>query len=143
MYSLGMSDEIVNPVKRAKRRYFIEFGLSMLAYLGVLWFRNWLLSGPPQSALPDKWQIAIALLPVIPVAFVLAAIVRLVRRTDEFYRRITVDSLAIAGGATAFLAATYGFIEGGTFPHLSAWWTYSTFMVAWLIASFFVRRQYR
>ncbi len=138
-----MSDDIVNPTHRAKRRYFIEFGVSMVAYVAVMWLRNWLLVGPPRSALPDGWQLVIALLPVIPVAFVLAAIVRVVRGTDELYRRITVDSLAIAGGATAFLAATYGFIEGGIFPHLSAWWTYSVFMVAWLVATFFVRRQYR
>jgi hypothetical protein len=28
-------------------------------------------------------------------------------------------------------------------PHLSAWWTYSVFMITWLIATFFVRRRYR
>jgi hypothetical protein len=91
----------------------------------------------------ERWQIVVALLPFIPVVFLFAAVVRLLRGTDELYRRIIVESLAIAGGATALLAVTYGLIESDHFPHLSAWWTYSTFMVAWLIAQFFVRRQYR
>ena len=38
---------------------------------------------------------------------------------------------------------TYGLIEGGRFPHLSAWWTYVTFMAAWLIATLVVRRRYQ
>ena len=91
----------------------------------------------------DGWQIAVAVMPIIPTLFMFIAIVRLIRRTDEFHRQVCVDSLAIAGGATALLAVTYGLIEGGRFPHLSAWWTYSTFMIAWLIASFFVQRRYR
>ena len=132
----------VNPVKRACRRYILEFGASMTAYVAVVWVRNWLLYRPMHHA-SERWQIAVALLPFIPVVFVFAAVVRLLRGTDELYRRIIVDSLAIAGGATALLAVTYGLIESDHFPHLSAWWTYSTFMVAWIVAQFFVRRRYR
>ena len=35
-----------------------------------------------------------------------------------------------------------GLIESDRFPHLSAWWTWFTFSTAWLVAAFFVRRQY-
>jgi hypothetical protein len=131
-----------NPVKRAYRRYRLEFGASMVAYVAVMFVRNWLLYGPMRHV-GEYWQIVIALLPFLPMVFVFAAVVRLLRKTDELYRRICLDSLAIAGGATALLAVTYGLIESDHFPHLSAWWTYITFMVAWLIAQFFVRRQYR
>jgi hypothetical protein len=58
-------------------------------------------------------------------------------------RRMIVNSIALAGGATALLAVTYGLIEGEGFPFISAWWTYSVFMTSWVIAGFFVRRHYR
>jgi len=137
-----MAEKIVNPVKRAARRYFIEFGLAMAVYVVVIFLSRWLLHGPMRHA-SEAWQIAIALLPMIPVLGVFAAVVRLLRRTDELSRQICVDSLALAGGATALLAVTYGLIEGGRLPPLSAWWTYVTFMTAWLVATFFVRRRYQ
>ena len=137
-----MDAKITNPVSRATRRYFVEFSAAMVAYVVVITLSRWLLRGPLQHA-GDRWQIAIAVLPVIPVLCLLVAVVRLLRGTDELYRQICVDSLAIAGGATALIAVTYGLIEGDRVPHLSAWWTYVTFMTAWLIATFFVRRRYR
>ena len=137
-----MNAKSVNPVTRAKRRYFVEFGVAMVAYVIVMMASRTLLHGRLRDA-SDAWQIAVAVAPIIPTLFVFIAVVRLLRRTDELYRQICVVSLAIAGGVTVLLAITYGLIQGGRFPHLSAWWTYSTFMTAWLIASFFVQRRYR
>jgi hypothetical protein len=137
-----MSQYMMNPVKRVRRRYAVEFAISMLAYLGVMAIRNRLLHGPLRHA--DKsWQIVIALLPLLPTCFVFTALVRLLRGTDELCRRVCVDSLALAGGATALIAITWGLIEGDFLPHLSAWWTYATFMVSWMVAAFFVRRRYQ
>jgi hypothetical protein len=137
-----MEDNSENPVRRAYRRYFVELGLAMVLYVGVLFGRNWLLYGTMANAEKSE-QIAVAVTPLVPVIWVFFAIVRLVRNTDELQRRMYVNSLAIAGGATALLAATYGFMEGEYFPLLSAWWTYAVFMSAWLIAGFFVKRSYR
>ena len=137
-----MGQKIVNPVQRAYRRYSIEFGLAMVAYVAAIWVRNWLLHGPMRHASqPVQW--AVAVMPIVPVGLVFAAIVRLVLHTDEMQRRMYVDALALAGGATALLAVTYGLIEGEFAPHLSAWWTYGTFMMSWLVAQFFVRRRYQ
>ena len=137
-----MGDRIVNPVQRAYRRYSIEFALSMVLYVAAIWVRNWLLHGPVRQATPAL-QCAVAIMPIVPVALVFAAIVRLLLHTDEMQRRVYVNALALAGGATALLAVTYGLIEGDFAPRLSAWWTYGTFMVSWLVATFFVRRRYR
>jgi hypothetical protein len=137
-----MLGNTVNPVERVMRRYYVEFAAAMAAYVAVILLRHWLLHGPMRQA-DARWQLPVALLPLIPTLFVFAAIVRLVRRTDELFRRICIESLALAGGATALAAVTYGLIEGGQLPRLSAWWTYATFMVAWLVAISFVRRQYR
>ena len=89
------------------------------------------------------WQLAVALIPVLPVIGLFIAIVRLLLATDELMRRIYIDSLAIAGGITALLAVSYGLIESPGIPNLSAWWTWTVFMISFGIATGFVRRRYR
>jgi len=129
-----------NPTAQARRAYFWEFSISMVAYvLAIILTRDYLNT----HKLDDTWRTLVAVLPIIPVIFVFIAIVRFVRATDELQRQIIVNSLALAGGATALLAVTYGLIEGEGFPFISAWWTYSVFMTSWIIAAFFVCRHYR
>jgi hypothetical protein len=127
----------VNPAKRAAGRYLIEFGLSIAAYVVVI-----LISRLLWHNASGGWQTAIAVMPMIPVAFVVAAIARFLSGTDELQRRKIVESLALAGVATALVAFTYGLVEGEGLPRPSAWWTFVTFMVAWIAAAFFVRRRF-
>ena len=127
-----------NPTTRASRRYAIEFTAAVVLYMVVLFgtryaFRTY--HGP--------FETAIALAPAIPVFLVFIAGFRLFQGTDEFNRRLMTDSLAIAGVFTALFAVTYGFVEGDPLPRASAWWTWTTFMSVWLVASLVLRRRYR
>ncbi len=131
-----------NPTRRAFRRYLLEFSLAMAAYVATIFLSRWLLRGPLRTT-PEPWASALALLPLLSVIALFLATFRLVLATDEFQRRIYIESFAIAGGATALLAITYGLLEGEHFPHLSAWWTYTAFMLAWLLATFILRWRYR
>src|SRR2546423_296460 len=118
-----MDTTTTNPIKRANRRYKIEFGLAISAYVIVFSVRTWLFFGPLHLAGKPWISIAVALMPVIPIAFVGVAVLRWFRAVDELMRRILTESLAIAGAVTAFSAATYGFLENPPwFPYLSAWW---------------------
>jgi len=128
----------VNPAYQAGRRYTVEFGLSIVAYVIVIFLSRLL-----WHTASGGWQIAIALVPLIPVAFVVVAVARFLGGTDELVRRKIVESLALAGVATALLALTYGLMEGDGIPKLSAWWTYATFMVSWIVATVFVRRRFQ
>jgi len=129
-----------NPTAQARRTYFWEFSLSMVAYtIAMIFSRDYLYTH--QLAAP--WRTLMALLPLIPILFAFVAIVRLILATDELMRRMIINALALAGGATMLLAVTYGLIEGEGFPLISIWWTYVTFMTSWIIAAFFVRRHYR
>jgi hypothetical protein len=128
-----------NPTTAAGRRYAIEFTLSMLAYAVVLIISIKAI----EHGLPPALKLVFALLPLLPIAFVFAAIVRYMSSIDELQRRIHIESLSLAAGITALLAITYGFLETVGFPHLSAWFTYAAVMVAWLIAQPFVARRYR
>ena len=127
-----------NPTTLATRRYTIEFSLAMVAYIVVLfgtriYFRT--LTGPLETA--------VALVPVVPVICVFIAGLRFLMNTDEFHRRIQVESLAIAGAATALAALTYGFVEGDPLPHPSAFWTFGIFAVLWVASSWLLRLRYR
>src|SRR5215472_8205055 len=94
-----------NPTVRANRRYLVEFTAAIVLYIVVLVgtriaFRSY--HGP--------FELVIALAPVIPIILVFIAGIRLYQGTDEFNKRLMVESLAIAGVITALVAATYGFI---------------------------------
>jgi hypothetical protein len=129
-----------NPAVKALHSYFWWLSLSMIAYaIAIIVSRSFLHTHPGDG----PGNIAVALLPIIPVIFVFVAVVRLVLATDEMQRRIIVNSLALAGGVTALLAVTYGLLEGEVLPRPSAWITYITFMTSWIIAGIFVRRHYR
>jgi multisubunit Na+/H+ antiporter MnhB subunit len=125
-----------NPTTQARRRYLFEFGIFMAAYVSVCLV--WMFHGASGHG-----RIAIALLAMIPIFFVFAAMVRYVLRTDEFDRKVSVESLALAGGTTALIAAIYGLLEGAGFPKQSAWCTYAVFMIGWIIAKFLVLRRYK
>src|ERR1035438_10785939 len=109
-----------NPTIRAARRYYWQFGLSMAAYVIVVFLSRWMWHDAN-----GRWQTVVALFPMIPAVFVFASIVRYLLATDELMRRIAVISLALAGGATALIAVTYGLLEGDGLPRPSAWWTRS------------------
>jgi|CZKI01.1.fsa_nt_gi hypothetical protein len=127
-----------NPTSRAVQRYYWQFGLSMAAYVIVILLSRWMWHNAN-----GRWQTVVALFPMIPAVFVFASIVRYLLATDELLRRIAVVSLALAGGATALIAVTYGLLEGDGLPRPSAWWTYGVFMVSWIISSYFVRRRHQ
>src|ERR1022692_3519527 len=92
-----------NPTSRAVQRYYWQFGLSMAAYVIVILLSRWMWHNAN-----GRWQTVVALFPMIPAVFVFASIVRYLLATDELLRRIAVVSLALAGGATALIAVTYG-----------------------------------
>jgi hypothetical protein len=136
-----MSAPEPNSLKRSLRRYLVELSIAMVLFVVAIFIRGWLLRGPMLHSELNWTLLIVALLPDIPVALMMVAVVRCLRSVDEMMRRIQTESLAIAGGVTAIMAVTYGLLEGPHFPVLSAWWTYIVFMATWLVATFI--RQWR
>ena len=133
----------INPTTRASHRYLFELSAAMMAYMVLIWVSRSIIAGDRFHHWSSGWQLALAFSPALPIAGVFIAVVRFLKGMDELARRIAVDSLAIAGGVTALMAASYGLIEGAVFPHLSAWWTFTTFMICWLIVSLILKRRYQ
>jgi hypothetical protein len=93
-------------MRAVHKRYLREFFPAMGAYvvllfLSVYWLRT--LEGTTARAV-------VTLLPALPIAFVIRAMVRVIRDQDEFERRIDLESIAIAGGIGSFGFFTYGML---------------------------------
>jgi hypothetical protein len=129
-----------NPVALARRRYVIQFSVAMVAYCVVLFASVYSIG---RFELVGTARYLASLAPLVPVAFLAAAVMRYVRDTDEFERRVLTEAMAIGGGVTALLAATYGFLEIAGLPQPSAWWTWTVLMFTTLIARLMLDRRYR
>ena len=88
--------------KRYLREFFpAMFGYVVLLFLSVTWLKT----------LEGTWARAlVTLLPVVPIAFVIRAMVRVIRDQDEFERRIDLEAIAIGGGIGGFGFFTYGML---------------------------------
>ncbi len=100
---------------QAKRRYFKELGVAIALYVILL-------AGALRLALdlqPGVLRTAVLLSPMLAFLLALRAVVRAIRRSDEFIRKTTLEHLAIAAAVTAGVTFTYGFLEIAGFPKLS------------------------
>jgi hypothetical protein len=127
------------PVAVAQRRYAIQLALAMIGYALVLIISLKLIP----MVTPGWWQVLIAIAPVMPAAFVLLSIVRLLSRIDEMQRRIHLEAAALAAGIAALLALTCGFLENAGLPRLSGFWTFASLAFLWAIFAMVLRRRYR
>ena len=100
---------------QAKRRYFKELGIALALYVVLLAAALWLSLDMPSGML----RTVVLLTPMLAFLLALRAVVRAVRRSDEFIRKTTLEHLAIAAAVTAGVTFTYGFLEIAGFPKLS------------------------
>ncbi|NHZ61553.1 hypothetical protein [Massilia genomosp. 1] len=111
------------------RRYLRE----LFGAIGVYWllltlsivFGKDLPNGPARTL--------ILAIPVIGVALAVWAIVRQMRRVDEFVRLLTLQNIALAAAITASLTFSYGFLELAGFPRVSMFVVWPVMAVSWLL----------
>ena len=96
-------------------RYFLELlgGFALYAVVLVVSIDV----GRPMPAGIERTLIEVS--PMIPFLLVIWAIVRYLRRMDEYQRLQTLENIAIAAAVTAGWTFTYGFLENAGFPQLS------------------------
>jgi hypothetical protein len=126
-------------MKTSARRYVVEFGGAMTAYVVVLLSAVWVLNAFPEA----PWRYAVAVLPVLPVLLVLWAVQRFVAELDELQRRVQLEGLAFACVGTGVLTFTYGFLEGVGLPHLSWTWVLPGMFALWGLGVALAGRRYQ
>lgn len=99
----------------------------MVLYTVVIVVSVALLKAQPHAA----WRVPVALAPVVPAALAVAAFVRFLARMDDLQRRIQLEALGLAFGATGILTFAYGFLEGIGFPNVSWIYIFPAMVALW------------
>lgn len=127
--------------KKVARRYMRSMAISGALYValviaGALTMREF---DPPQWA-----RIVLAVLPIVPVAMMLRAILTFINSVDEFQRRMQMEAVLITAGVTAFGSFAYSFLEEwADFPRVSIMWVLPAMMVIWGVTLAIVRMRYK
>jgi hypothetical protein len=115
----------------ATRKYLLELASSMALYIVVLYFSLTI----ARKLDPGVMRTVLMLSPMIPIGLALWAVLRQLRRSDEFQRLRSLEALAIAGGITAGFSLTYGFLEGAGYPKLGMFVVWMVFCGSWGVVS--------
>jgi hypothetical protein len=113
--------------QKIKRAYNREFLSAMTIYVVMLtvsirWGR-----GMEDGVL----RTVVLTSPMVGFMLALWAVVRQMRRIDEYVRQTMLENLAIAAGVTAGLSFTYGFLETAGFPKLTMFAVWPVMGAAW------------
>ena len=124
-----LKNETSKKDRATAKKYLIELGLAMGLYMITLSVSVYFVIGMEAGVL----RTLIVLTPTLPGLGALFAITRGVNRMDDYGRIRMLEMMALSGGITAFLAFSYGFLEGVGYPKLSGFVFYVVFMLGWFV----------
>jgi hypothetical protein len=138
LYILAMNQPPI-AIATAHRRYTVQLALLMICYAVVLCISLKLI-----PIVSHGWlRVLFALMPILPIVFVLGAVIRLLSRVDELCRRVHLEAAALAAGVTALLGITCGFLQNVGMPPLSGFWTFGAINSLYAIFALLLNRRYR
>lgn len=100
---------VTNNFKDAKRRYLRVFAPVMIFYCAFCFVGPLLLAtmdNPPRPVFT-----VVAIVTGAPIAIIFWLIGRHLKETDEYTRKIQIDTLLVGGGVTFSAAVIWGFLE--------------------------------
>ena len=83
------------------------------------------------------------LLPVLPLIYVSAAIIRFISEVDEMWRKIFTEAQAFSGLATGFTCFSYLFLRDMGAPEFHAEWAFYMMFAYYGVGFIFSWRRYR
>jgi hypothetical protein len=125
------------------RHYLRDFIPAMVGYTLALPISITLLLRVP---MPLLLRVAAALLPMLPMVFVVRAIVRHVQRIDELQQRIQIQAIAIASVLVGMLTFGVGFLQNARLLPSPPWlmlWVLPCMIWTWGLASALIARRFR
>ena len=125
--------------KQAMRRYLQEFFFAMFLYAvtliaSVTVLRNF--------EFARGWQIIISIIPALPVIFVIIALMRLLRDSDELQQRVNLLAVTFSAVLTGLISFSYGFLENIGFPKMPTFAVLPMLFVFWGIGLGYFTRRY-
>ena len=89
-----------------------------------------------------SWRYLWAVLPVIPALWMVRAVLRHIRRIDDYQRLLLLQGLGVGFAIAMVAALTLGFLGIAGLPMRGAGWVvYSVGMLGWLVASRLVQKR--
>lgn len=128
----------------AMRRYRRNMLPAMGLYALLVFASMWLLRLPVESA---PLRALFAVLPVLPMGWVMAAFLRYVREVDEFKHRIELEAIGVAALLVAMLYMTGGFLQLGGLIEVPSGvamiWVFPLLALGYGLGKFLAQRRYR
>lgn len=117
--------------------YHRDFWPGMVGYLVVL--AAVVIWGDLDGSNP--WRYLLALLPVVPAVWMVRAVVRHVRRVDDYQRGLLLQGLVVGFAVAMIASLTVGFlgVAGLALP-AAGWIIYGAGMMGWALASAFTSK---
>jgi hypothetical protein len=101
------------------KRYYKEFGIAMTVYVITVIASVTVLT---KFEFPQAIRAVIALTPVVPTIFVIIAIMRALRDSDELQQKVQFNAIVFSAVTTGMITFGYGFLEGIGFPKFPTIW---------------------
>lgn len=141
-WSLGSCAGDGEPVRAVERRYMREFVPAITAYMLLVLLSGTLLHHTTATA----WRALLSLLPVLPIALVVRAMVRYVTGSDELEQRTHLQALAVAASVVGMGTITLGFLAAAHVLHFGGeamLWVFPVMMAVYGVTRMVVARRYR
>lgn len=126
-----------------QRRYLRELMPAMAGYVVAIFLSVWLLKRVDAPGL----RVALALLPVPPIALALRAIVRYIRDVDEMQQRIELEAVSIATALVSLLYLSAGLLQRAKAIDIPAadamTWVFPLICVVYGVTKIVVSRRFR
>ena len=126
--------------KQLTQRYTKELIWASIVYAIVLIASITLLK---KSEFPKVWQIIISLSPVVPVTFVILAIMRLMIYSDELQQHVQLLAVSFSAAATGLITFSYGFLENVGFPKFPTFFILPMLIFIWGISLRYFEKRYQ
>lgn len=126
--------------KQIMSRYGRELALASIAYAILLVASIITLQ---RFELSKALQVVVTLLPAIPTAFVIIAIMRMLISSDELQQRIQLYAVSFSAALTGFITFSYGFLENVGFPKFSTFLIFPMLVAFWGISLAYFSRKYQ
>ena len=123
----------------ARTQYLRRMTSAFVVYAAILAPSIPLIAAHPDAA----WRFPLAIAPILPFVYGMFVYVRYLRLIDELQRRIAVEALAIAFGASAAITFGYGLLQLAGLPEPNWSFVWVVMGGCWILGGIYAERRYR